>query len=237
MNIDQVIAGFDRRYRTKKILNIAISALIVLCGIFSVYFIFKFDKEGLLTFRWMTVDGTIFTTILTSAFIIINIIEITRKTELTRSLVYFIRLSSSVAESLILIVVLLSQLPFFSQHMHILRIDMFFMHLLIPLLTIFSFVLNDSPLGLLSFRQLWNGTAFVTVYAAIIIALIQGNVIASDKIPYFFLDFDNMPLLMIILGFIFIYAISFGMAKLLVFFNRRYYWMWFRLTSKKSRAE
>ena len=43
MNIDQVIAGFDRRYRTKKILNIAISALIVLCGIFSVYFIFKFD--------------------------------------------------------------------------------------------------------------------------------------------------------------------------------------------------
>lgn len=234
MNIDQAIADFDSRYRTKKILNIAISVLIVLCGIFSIYFIFKYDKEGLLTFRWMTVDGTIFTTVLTTLFIIINIIEITRKTELTRSLVYFIRLSSSVAESLILIVVLLSQLPFFSQHMHILRIDMFFMHLLIPVLTILSFVLNDSPLGRLKFRQLWHGTAFVTVYAAIIIALIQGNVIAGDKIPYFFLDFDNMPISMIILGFIFIYAISLGMAKLLAFLNRRYYWMWFRLTSKNA---
>lgn len=229
MDIDSAIQRFDARYKGKKILNILISSIIVACGTFSVCFVFNYDKEGLLTLRWLTVDGTIFTTVLTIAFLIINIIELVRRTELTRSLAYFTRLMATVTESLILIVVLLSQLPFFSQHMHLKRIDMFFMHALIPLLAIFSFVTNDSPYGKLKFWQKWLGTTFVTIYAVIIISLIQNGLIEDEMIPYFFLDFDNMRFWMILSGFAFIYGISFGMSSLLSFLNRKLYWLWFRM--------
>lgn len=217
-----------QRYKMKKSVNILISAVIVLLGTVSVAFIFRFDKEGILTFRWLTVDGTLFTIVCSSAFIAINLIEIFYKTELTAVSVYYIRLSGAVAEGLIMIVVLLSQLPIFEDHMHILRFDMFNMHLLIPLLTISSFIINDAAIGKLKLKDLLKGTRFVTVYAVIIIILIQSGVLKSKEIPYFFLDFANMEWWLILMGFAIIYGIGILLSYCISEMNRKLSWLWLK---------
>lgn len=155
--------GFSRQLNVenRKVINMFSTGHILWIAISFVLFIYYFDGEGLLTFGWMTVDGTIFTTLMTIFFVAVNTTELIEDTELTLRSVYFARLSSAVAESLILIVVLISQLPVFPQHMHILRYDMMCMHILIPLLTILSFVYNDSPMPRLRFKDLMKGTWFI----------------------------------------------------------------------------
>ena len=112
---------FQKRYHLKKTVNLLISAVIFLLGFSSVIFIWNYDGDGLLTFRWMTVDGTIFTSAIALIYVAVNLIEIRKYTELTSRTVYYMRLASAVAESLILMVVLLSQLPFSPQKLHIFR--------------------------------------------------------------------------------------------------------------------
>ena len=58
--IERIERMFRRRYRMKKAVNILISALIVVLGITSLVFIWNCDGDGIMTFRWMTVDGTVF---------------------------------------------------------------------------------------------------------------------------------------------------------------------------------
>ena len=231
--IEKIEQRFQKRYQTKKIVNLVISLLIAILGILSVIYIWNHDQDGLLTFRWMTVDGTIFTTVISFAFTIVNITEILKYTELTSKTVYFARLASAVAEGLILIVVLLSQLPFFPEHMHILRFDMFQMHIVIPILTISSFVLNDSPLGRLRFPQILQGTWFVTLYAVTILGLILSGTIPSDMIPYAFLDVFHMNGLSIFLTVCFIYALSIFLSRYLSELNRKLSWIWFKDITRK----
>ena len=218
--------NLDRQYRVKKLANFAVSLIIVILGISSVVFIFWHDREGWLTLRWLTVDGTLFTTAISFFFVIIDVIDFLYLSEHSSALIYFMRLAAAVAEGLIMIVVLISQLPFFSEHMHILRYDMFNMHILIPLLMIASFVANDSPNGVLSFRQKWHGTWYVTLYAAVVIALILTGVIPTELIPYFFLDVTHLPLLDLAGYFIGIYGIAFLLSSGLSYLNRKVSWLW-----------
>ena len=224
--------NLDRQYRIKKLANLAVSFIIVVLGISSVIFIFRHDREGWLTLRWLTVDGTLFTTIISFIFIILDVSEFLYLTEHSSVPVYFMRLAAAVAEGLIMTVVLISQLPFFSEHMHIFRYDMFNMHILIPILMIASFVSNDSPAGVLSFRQKWHGTWYVTLYAAVIITLILTGVIATERIPYFFLDVTHLPLLDLAGYFAAIYGIAFGLSCLLSYLNRKLSWIWLRNLDK-----
>ncbi len=226
--IERIEQRFKHRYRIKKLVNLFISIVIVVSGIISVVYIWNYDRDGLLTFRWMTVDGTIFTTVIAFFYVMVSILEMARYTELTNRSVYFMRLASAVAESLILVVVLLSQLPFSPEHMHIMRFDMFQMHILIPLLTILSFILNDSPIGRLTFRQKLHGTWFITLYAAVILALILTGVIPAEQIPYFFLDIAHMPALTFLGCFVFIYALGYLLSHCLSGWNRKLSWLWFR---------
>ena len=220
---------FDWRYRAKKILNLFVCAMIIVMRVFALTYMAHIDREGLLMLRWMTVDGTLFTLILTLFCFVINIVELRRNTELTRRAVYFTRLSSAVAESVIIIVVLISQLPVFPMHMHIARPDMFFMHIAIPILVIASFTMNDSPLGRLSRAERFYGTSFVTFYAVIILSLIGSGVIRREYIPYGFLDIKAMSIPVIIATvaafYVMGYALSAGLSEL----NRKLYWRWFRL--------
>lgn len=232
-DIDEILVQFQKRYRQKKILNLVISAAIIVMGISSVLFIYYFDGEGLLTFRWMTVDGTIFTTLMTIFFVAVNTTELIEDTELTLRSVYFARLSSAVAESLILIVVLISQLPVFPQHMHILRYDMMCMHILIPLLTILSFVYNDSPMPRLRFKDLMKGTWFISVYAVVILSLITSGVVTRQMIPYFFLDLEAMGPIMSAVVFLFIYGLGYLLSLGISTLNRKLYWNWFRNLKKR----
>ena len=232
-SIERVEARFKQRYRLKKLVNLFISVVIALSGVLSVAYIWYYDGDGWLTFRWMTVDGTIFTTAIAFFFIAVNLYELARDTELTSDLVYYMRLSSSVAEGMILTVVLLSQLPFSPQHMHIARFDMFQMHVLIPALSILSFLFNDFPIGRLTTWRRFHGTWFVTLYAAVIITLILTGVIPDREIPYFFLDVAHMPALAFIGCFVFIYALGYLLSLCLSGGNRKLSWLWFRNVAEK----
>ena len=220
--------NLDRQYRVKKLINLVVSLVIVVLGVSSVIFIFRHDRESWLTLRWLTVDGTLFTTIISFCFIIIDVVDFLTLRELSDSRVYFMRLAAAVAEGLIMIVVLISQLPFFSEHMHIFRYDMFNMHILIPVLMITSFVTNDSPFGVLRFRQKLNGIWYVTLYAAVIITLILTGVIPTAQIPYFFLDVTHLPLLDLAGYFAAIYCIAYALSCLLSYLNRKLSWIWLR---------
>lgn len=222
-----ILEVFDRRYRWKKLTNIGISSLIVLLGVSS--FLYGLHLEPSVTiFRFMTVDGTVFTTLGAAAFIAVNLVEIIRDTELTRVSVYYIRLSAAVSESVIFIVVLFSQLPVFPQHLPVCdRYDSFVMHVLIPLFGITSFLLNDSPIGILKPLERWHGTWFVTFYAVIIFSLIGTQRLPTELIPYFFLDYRHTPLWLVGCAFVFVYASAYLMGWGLSVWNRRLSWLWF----------
>ena len=99
---------------------------------------------------------------------------------------------------------------------------------LIPVLTILSFLLNDSPIGRLSFRQKLRGTWFITLYAAVILTLILTGVIPAEQIPYFFLDVAHMPVTAFLGCFAFIYSVAILLSHLLSGWNRKLSWLWFR---------
>ena len=219
---------FDLRYREKKILNLFVGAMIIAMCVFALIYMAGIDREGILMLRWMTVDGTLFTLVLTLFFFIVNIVELSRNTELTRRAIYFTRLSSAVAESVIIIVVLISQLPVFPMHMHIARPDMFFMHIAIPVLVIASFTMNDSPLGKLGRVETFYGTSFVTFYAVIILSLIGSGVIKREYIPYGFLDIKAMSMPVIIATVAVFYVMGYALSAGLSEMNRKLYWRWFR---------
>lgn len=226
--IEEYAVFFDRRYRQKKILNLFIGAVIIAMCVFALAYMANIDKEGLLMLRWMTVDGTLFTLILTLFFFIVNIVELHRKTEMTRRAVYISRLSSAVAESVIIIVVLISQLPIFPMHMHVARPDMFLMHIVIPILVIASFTMNDSPLGKLSRAETFYGTSFVTLYAVNVLALIVTGVIKREYIPYGFLDVKAMSIPAIIGTIVVFYVMGYSLSAGLSKLNRKLYWGWFK---------
>ena len=225
---DAVWDAFERRYFRKKITNIGISLLIVLLGVSS--FLYGWQLEPSVTiFRYLTVDGTVFTTVGAAVFIVANAVELLKHTELTLAPVYFIRLSAAVAESVIFIVVLFSQLPFFSEHIPIIdRYDSFVMHALIPVLGVASFLINDPPLGRLKNLQLWRGTWFVTFYAVTILALISSGRLPSELIPYSFLDYRNNHWSVFVCAFLFVYTCARLMAGRLSAWNRKLSWLWFK---------
>lgn len=232
-----IIEVFDSRYRMKKLTNLCICTLTAILGITS--FIYGLTLESMPTiFRFMTVDGTLFTTFGAIVFIVVNYIEIIRRTELTSILVYYIRLSAAVAESVILIVVVFSQLPFFPEHLHVAdRYDSFAMHLLIPLLGISSFLINDPPVGKLKPKQRWHGTWFVTFYAVIIMSLILSKTLPADLIPYYFLDIRHSPKYIFVFAFFFIYGAAYLMGWRLSEWNRKLSWLWFRDINGKTTEE
>ncbi len=228
VDLDVFEALYRKRYQMKKKVNIIVSAIVFILGVASVIYIFVHDRDGILTFRWMTVNGTVFTTCGAAVFIVVNLVEIFGHTEMSAVPVYYIRLSCAVAEGLILFVVLMSQLPFFAEHMHIFRFDMFNMHILLPVLTIASFVLNDTPIGKLRGKSLIGGMWFLILYTVFIVLLICGKVISGDMIPYFFLDFYNMSLLLIITSFVIIYGLAYLLSFAISECNRKLSWMWFK---------
>ncbi len=80
--LERVEQRFRRRYRRKKLVNLLISAVIAVLGVSSFLYIWKFDGDGVLTFRWMTVDGTVFTTLISLFCLAVNAFEMFRYTEL-----------------------------------------------------------------------------------------------------------------------------------------------------------
>ena len=112
---ESILFSFERRYRLKKLVNLCITAVIAVLGITSLLCGLQYDRIPTI-FRWMTVDGTVFTTVGALVFVAVNLRELLPGTEMTRRSVYFLRLSSAAAEAVIFTVVWISQLPFLPAH-------------------------------------------------------------------------------------------------------------------------
>ena len=233
--LESIEIGFKRRFKLKKLVNLIICAVIAVLGITSFVYILNYDGDGFLTFRWMTVDGTVFSTVIAIVYCAASILEMAKYTEITFNFVYYLRLASAVAEGLIMVVVLLSQLPFSPQHMHIQRFDMFNMHIVIPILTVASFVFNDSPMGKLKARKILHGMWFVTLYSVTVVTLILTKAIPEGMVPYAFVDVLNTPALAIILSAVFIYGLSFLLSFVFYRLNKKLSWCWFRKIASKKK--
>ena len=226
--LEAVEAAFTQRYVMKKRANLTISMWIAVLGITS--FLYGLRLEPMPTiFRWLTVDGTLFTTLSAILCIGVNLLEVLRNTELTWRSVYYLRLSSAVAESVILIVVLFSQLPVFPEHLPLLdRYDSFVMHVLVPLLGIESFLINDSPIGRLKPGQRWQGTLFVSCYGVTILTLISTGLLPPELIPYPFLNYREKGWGVFLAAFVFVYGCGYLMAWGISEGNRKLSWLWFK---------
>ena len=234
---EDILEAFNQRYALKKRANLIISVLTAVLGVTS--FLYGLRLEPMPTiFRWMTVDGTVFTTISAILCFVVNMVEVLRNTELTRRSVYYLRLSSAVAESVILIVVLFSQLPIFPEHLPIFdRYDSFVMHVLVPLLGIESFLINDPPIGKLMPGQRWQGTWFVTCYAVIILTLIGTGKLPPELIPYPLLNYRENGWGVFFGAFVFVYGCGYLMAWGISEGNRKLSWLWFKDIARGRRTD
>lgn len=215
---------FNAKYRKKKITNIIISSITMLMGFYSLAYVFTHWRGGGLQFRYLTVDGTIFTTVLTTIAVVVNIVEFEKYTELTKKFIYLIRLSSAVTEGIIFIVVMISQLPFFKDHMTIFTPENMLMHVLIPILTIASFIYNDSPIGKFRFRWIFAANAYAFLYAIVVVILIAKGHISRDLVPYFFLDIRSTGVAFVLGIAAIIFCIGMGLSYVFVELNRKVYW-------------
>lgn len=100
------------------------------------------------------------------------------------------------------------------------------MHLLIPLLTIGTFVFIDSAIGYIPPRKLIYGLIIISIYTVFILALILTNVIPENKIPYSFLDIRNRPFWFPLLTFIVVYGTGYLLSWVFYRLNLKLSWFW-----------
>lgn len=220
---------FKRRYKIKKQLNIIICSLIFILGISSFIFSAFYDMNGdfLSEFRYMTINGTLFTSLLSLIVVILNFIEIRRGIEFSSHILYFTRLSSVVTESIIAIVIAMSFFPFIPDNPNILKFDSFNMHVIIPILSIVSFLINDPPIQNMKPIMRLYGSWPITIYAAVIITLILLGFIPQEHIPYSFLEIKTRPLWYILMFGCIVYGCAYALSWVFSEWNKKLSWLWF----------
>lgn len=223
---------FIRRFRLKKQLNVVICFIIAVLGITS--FIYKARYEGgvLTCFREMTVCGTVFSSVIALLYVLLSLHELRSGREINAKPLYYLRLSSATAEFIILIIVLIGYLPFVPARPVINRYDMINMHVLVPVLTLLSFLFNDSPQGKLSPVQLLGGLCFLLLYSVGEITCILLNIIPENKIPYFFLNVRNQPLWFTLIAVLVVYGLGYLLSWMFSALNRKCSWLWYRVSRK-----
>ena len=222
---DEVV---NRRLRFKDHCNIVICLSIFVLGILSTLYKVKYEGGFFTCLRELTVDSTLFASFTAFAFIILNSIEIVRRTEYTYVPIYYFRLSSAVSELIVLLIVLIGFLPFVPDNPIISRFDMINMHVIIPLLTVLSFIINDPPIGRLKPKQRLNGLIFLVFYSVIIMTCIVTGIIPKARIPYSFMNFYDHTIWYTLAASVIIYAMGYLLASLLSELNRKVYWLWLR---------
>lgn len=224
-DIDIVSERMSERFRLKKKVNLILSILIFELGVIPLYIMFAV-KDGIYAFRWLTINSTIFVMATSLVFISVNVYEYVTQREMTSVPVYLIRLSGAVLEFVIMTVVaigyFLGDASLFDEW------DEVVTHLIIPILVVTSFVINDAPIGKISPAKKLLCTAFMTVYGAVILTLFISGALPMDLIPYSFLDWRVLPVWKIVGTVVLIYVIAYLTATALNRLNRRVSWLWFR---------
>ncbi|SCX08217.1 hypothetical protein SAMN02910436_00622 [Ruminococcaceae bacterium P7] len=168
-------------------------------------------------FRFMTVIGTLYTTLLSGVVFAVTL----RKRDRADTPLFFLRLCAAVSECVIAIVILLSFLPFIPDSPDIFRFDSFVMHVAIPLLTVISFVVCARPAGDMPPLTHFNGSWLLVVYSAVVTALIITGVMPTEDIPYSFLEISTRPLWYVLLSAGIIFGTAYFLSFLLSAVNRR----------------
>ena len=181
----------------------------------------------------MTVCGTLFAFVVAGAFSVMSDLTVIRDREFEGTFLYFCRLSSAVTEFIILIVVLVGYLPFFPDSPVIKRFDMINMHVIIPILTVVSFVFHDPPIGKISRLMQCNGLIFICLYSVTIMVLILIGVLPDERAPYSFLRIHQISLEYFLFASVSIYAVGYSLSLLFSTLNRKAAWLWFRNISGK----
>lgn len=137
-----------KRLIIKKVINMVICAAISILGFLAIVFKVKYEGGFLTCLREMTVDGTLFASVIASVYLLVSAFELMKDRDYQWTFLYYLRLSSSVAELMILLIVLIGYLPIATgDHPVIDRFDMMNMHVIIPVLSIVSFVFTIRPLA------------------------------------------------------------------------------------------
>lgn len=217
------------RFKYKKQLNILISLTISVLGFCSFFISVVRDMnwDFLSDFRFMTINGTVFTSIISLITAVISLAEIIKGEDIKLEKFYFLRLTSVVTESIIAIVILMSLFPFIPDKPDILKYDSFNMHVIIPILTIVSFLIAEPPSDKIKPIMRFNGSALITIYSVIIVSLILWGVIPQSEIPYSFLEVNTRPLWYILLAGVIIYAGAYFLSWGYIELNKKISKSWY----------
>ncbi len=217
------------RFKYKKQLNILISLTISVLGFCSFFISVVRDMnwDFLSDFRFMTINGTVFTSIISLITAVISLAEIIKGEDIKLEKFYFLRLTSVVTESIIAIVILMSLFPFIPDKPNILKYDSFNMHVIIPILTIISFLIAEPPSDKIKPIMRFNGSALITIYSVIIVSLILWGVIPQKDIPYSFLEVNTRPLWYILLAGVIIYAGAYFLSWGYIELNKKISKSWY----------
>ena len=217
------------RFKYKKQLNILISLTISVLGFCSFFIsvIRDMNWDFLSDFRFMTINGTVFTSIISLITAVISLAEIIKGEDIKLEKLFFLRLTSVVTESIIAIVILMSLFPFIPDKPNILKYDSFNMHVIIPILTIISFLIAEPPSDKIKPIMRFNGSALITIYSVIIVSLILWGVIPQSEIPYSFLEVNTRPLWYILLAGVIIYAGAYFLSWGYIELNKKISKSWY----------
>ena len=186
----------------------------------------------------MTVDGTVFTSVTSFAVVWLNLHELKAENPRTSSLLYFCRLSSAVTELMILFIVVLGYTSLSQDRPKMLRFDMMNMHLVIPILTVVTFVLNDEAIGKCSWKKLTGGLIFLALYSVSMITLILLRVIPERKIPYKFLNFRTSQAWYTIGVAVIVFVVGYLFSVFLYWLNLKLSWpFWYKNLNGSGRKQ
>ena len=227
-----------RRLWVKKQTNMILCGAIFILSVLAFFFKARYEGGIPTCFREMTVDGTVFTGVTSLILVIFNAIELHQGNQHSSRALYFWRISSVVTEFMILFIVILGYMPFWPyDNPVLLRFDMMNMHLIIPVLTMISFCLNDEPVGKVRPAEMLSGLNFLAIYGITMIILILVSVVPEDKIPYSFLNVKHGVSWLTIAVAALIVVVGYGLSWLFWWLNRKLSWGWYRRLNAGRKRE
>lgn len=231
---EKSLVAIQKQLRIKKKVNIFLCYTIFVLGVMAIVYRVN-NNGGNFHFEEMTVNGTIFASVFALAYAVVNHIEIAKDKEFECKALYYLRLSSAVTEFIIVLVVFIGLLPFTPDSPLILRFDMAIMHLILPILTIVSFVFHDPPIGKLKPLERCYGLTFLFLYSVGITLCILTGLLPQENIPYSFLEFYTRPIWYTVSYGALIYLGGYLLSWLFSELNRKNAWIWFRGVASKAK--
>ena len=212
----------QKNFENVRKINMAVCLLSVVLGLSAVVYKVNYEGGFLTCFREMTFSGSVFTMLVALAVCFKNGAELSKKTAIRSAVVYYFHLSSAVVGAIILLVTLIGTLPIFPDKPLFARYDMAIMHVLLPLMTMASFVFADAPIGKIRAKDRLNGLIFIVLYAVTMVLLILLNVIPENKIPYSFLNVRHISPLYLGVAIVVIFGSGYLFSWLFSSLNRRF---------------